>query len=132
MARYFDFNWFSCICTFSGKKEVTVPVSSPIQLECDDDLRVNNINVTVRRSKTSCLTTFKACSVPTEAIEFIKKSCNNQVSCEVDIRNITNNRSCLQEYGYFKFSYKCKSKCSNFDAFERKLNLSSTSTHKNL
>lgn len=116
---------------FSDRKEVTLtfPVSSPIQLECDDDLKVNNINVTINRIKTSCLSTFKDCTLPIEAIETIKKSCNKQESCEVDIRNITNNHNCLQEYGYFNFCYACKSKCSNFDVWEMKLNVSSMFTN---
>ncbi|CAC5389530.1 unnamed protein product [Mytilus coruscus] len=91
-------------------KEVTIPVSSPIRINCDGDLRVNNIEVTIRRSNTTCMATFEDCTFPIQAIETIKKTCNKQVSCDVDIRNITKNYmySCLQEFGYFNLWYTCK------------------------
>ncbi|CAG2242739.1 unnamed protein product [Mytilus edulis] len=99
---------FSVTLQKSDRKEVTIPVSSPIQLECDDDLKVNNIEVTIRRSNTTCLGNIPKCILPTDSFETIKKTCNEQVSCDVDIRNITEKHRCLQEYGYFNISYSCK------------------------
>lgn len=97
---------------FSDQKEVTFPVNSPIQLKCDNDLKLNNIDVTIRRINSSCLASSEDCILPVHAIETIKETCNEQVSCEVDIRNITNNHECLYDYGYVNISYACKSKCS--------------------
>ncbi|CAC5389531.1 unnamed protein product [Mytilus coruscus] len=93
---------------FSDRKEVTIPVSSPIQLECDNDLKVNNVEVTIRRSNTTCLTTTPECTLPNDAIAIIKETCNKQETCEVDIPNFTNNQSCLHEYGYLNVWYTCK------------------------
>ncbi|CAC5403054.1 unnamed protein product [Mytilus coruscus] len=101
-------DFFSVTLQISDWKEITIPVSSPVQLKCDDDLRVNNIEVTIRRSSTTCLTTSEDCTLPIQAIETINATCNKQVSCDVDIRNITNNHSCLQDYGYFNVWYTCK------------------------
>ncbi|XP_071130565.1 uncharacterized protein [Mytilus edulis] len=101
-------NLFSVTLQKSDQKEVTIPVSSPIQLECDDAFKVNNIEVTIRRINTTCLRTIPECILPNDAIENIKKSCNNQVSCDVDMRNITNLQSCLLENGYFNVRYACK------------------------
>lgn len=97
---------------FADPKEETFPISSPsIQLACDNGLKVNNIDVVIRQSSTTCLPIIPECTLPTEAIATIKEKCNKQVSCDVDIRHITNNQSCLQEYGYFNVWYTCKCKC---------------------
>ncbi|CAC5403050.1 unnamed protein product [Mytilus coruscus] len=105
---------FSVTLQISDRKEVTIPVSSPILLECDDGFKVNNIEVTIRRSNTACLATTPECTIPNEAIETIKETCSKQVSCDVDIRNITSNHICLQEYGYFNVRYACKTRTGNY------------------
>ncbi|VDI84001.1 Hypothetical predicted protein, partial [Mytilus galloprovincialis] len=99
---------FSVTFQISDQKEVTFPVNSPIQLKCDNDLKLNNIDVTIRRINSSCLASSEDCILPVHAIETIKETCNEQVSCEVDIRNITNNHECLYDYGYVNISYACK------------------------
>lgn len=95
----------------SDHKEYTIPVSSIVQLECDDGLKIiNDINVTVRRSNTTCLTTSDECTLPNNAIESIEDKCNKHSSCKVDIHDEITNHWCLQDYGYVNFSYACKSK----------------------
>lgn len=113
--------WF-----FSVLKEEIIPVSSPIQLKCENDLRVGNIDVTIRQKNTSCFLTTGACTLPLHAIETINETCNDKVVCDVDIRNITNNHSCLQAYGYYNIWYTCKSKCLNIcikgvDVYEKNI-----------
>ncbi|CAC5355491.1 unnamed protein product [Mytilus coruscus] len=90
------------------QQEVIIPVSSQIQLKCDDDLRVNNIEVTIRRSNTTCLTATEECTIPMHAIDTIEEECTKQVSCEVDIRNTTDIHYCLYRYGFFNVWYTCK------------------------
>ncbi|XP_071133034.1 uncharacterized protein [Mytilus edulis] len=96
------------IYTTSVQKEEIIPVSSPIQLKCENDLRVGNIDVTIKQTNLTCLTTTVGCTLPTHAIAIINETCNNEVVCYVDIRNITNSITCLQYNGYYNVWYTCK------------------------
>ncbi|CAC5355483.1 unnamed protein product [Mytilus coruscus] len=92
----------------ADQKEEIIPVSSNIQLKCENGLRVGNIDVTIRRTNTTCLTTTTGCTLPIDAIETIKEDCNNRIACDVDIRNMTNSQRCLRGSGFVNVWYTCR------------------------
>lgn len=84
---------------------VTVPVNRPIEIRCTDNTVINITGMKVETSVTECAQR-KSCSISNDDKHIVQKKCNEKSSCALSSDML--NSSCLQERGYFNFSYSCQ------------------------